>query len=94
MQAIHGYLALSICIMGSITNIVSMVILTRKEMINSTNTILTGLALVDFLILMEYSSFAYTYIVGKESFLLYYSHAAYIMFHAHFTQVRYEYIYV
>lgn len=84
---IHGYLALCICIVGSLTNILNVVILTRKEMINSTNTILMGLAIVDFLLLVEYIGFAYSYVMGKENFLHYYSHAIYVLFHANFTQV-------
>ncbi|XP_018017295.1 G-protein coupled receptor dmsr-1 [Hyalella azteca] len=85
--AIHGYLALCICIIGSITNLLNVIILTRKEMINSTNTILTGLAVVDLMILVEYIGFAYSYVRGKENFVHSYSHAAYVLFHAHFTQI-------
>lgn len=91
-KAIHGYLALCICIIGSLTNICNIIILTRKDMINSTNTILTGLAVVDFLILVEYTGFACSYIFGKKRLLPYYYHAVYVMFHAHFTQVS-VYIY-
>ncbi|KAF2368240.1 7TM GPCR serpentine receptor class w (Srw) [Trinorchestia longiramus] len=85
--AVHGYLALCICAIGSFTNLLNVVILTRKEMINSTNTILTGLAVVDLLILIEYTGFAYSYVRGKEHFVEYYSHAAYVLFHAQFTQI-------
>ncbi|XP_064109529.1 G-protein coupled receptor dmsr-1-like [Macrobrachium nipponense] len=86
-KEIHGYLAVVICVLGSITNVLNMIILTRREMINSTNTILTGLAVADFMLLVEYSSYAASYIRGQEEMFDSYYHSVFILFHAHFTQV-------
>ncbi|XP_042243093.1 G-protein coupled receptor dmsr-1-like [Homarus americanus] len=86
-KEVHGYLALMICLVGAFTNVLNMIILTRREMINSTNTILTGLAVADFLLLMEYSFYATSYIKGQESMFDSYFHSVFILFHAHYTQV-------
>ncbi|KAK8382421.1 hypothetical protein O3P69_015390 [Scylla paramamosain] len=86
-KEVHGYLALMICLLGAFTNVLNMVILTRREMINSTNTILTGLAVADFLLLLEYSFYAASYIKGQDSMFDSYVHSVFILFHAHYTQV-------
>ena len=85
-QGIHDVLALIMCIMGSIANVFNMVILTRKEMINATNTILTGLAVADFLLLVEYIFYTASLLIGPQSFNTF-SYALFILCHAHYTQV-------
>lgn len=55
---IHGYLATVVCIFGIITNILNIVVLTRRSMISSTNCILTGLAVSDGLTMVAYLPFA------------------------------------
>ncbi|KAL7645233.1 UNVERIFIED_CONTAM: hypothetical protein RMT77_003619 [Armadillidium vulgare] len=85
-QIIHGYLSLIVCILGGLSNALNIIILTRREMVNSTNTILTGLAVADLLVLLEYASFAIMYITDEYRSKSY-GHAVYILFHAHFTQV-------
>nr|XP_027232265.1 sex peptide receptor-like [Penaeus vannamei] len=88
LQDVHGYLAVAICLVGAVTNVLNMIILTRREMVNSTNTILTGLAVADFLLLVEYSVYATTsYIRVHEKFFESYFLSVFILFHAHFTQV-------
>ncbi|XP_071533024.1 G-protein coupled receptor dmsr-1-like [Panulirus ornatus] len=86
-KEVHGYLALMICLVGAFTNVLNIIILTRREMINSTNTILTGLAVADFLLLVEYTVYASSYIKGQESLFDSYYHSVFILFHAHYTQV-------
>ncbi|XP_076055339.1 G-protein coupled receptor dmsr-1-like [Oratosquilla oratoria] len=86
-KMVHGYLALVICVLGVIANILNMIIFTRREMINSTNTLLTGLAVADFLVLLEYTAFAASYIRGHNALLHSHAHTCYILFHAHFAQV-------
>ncbi|KAK7066521.1 hypothetical protein SK128_011625, partial [Halocaridina rubra] len=54
-------------------------------MINSTNTILAGLAVGDFLLLMEYSAYATSYIKGQESLFDSYYHSVFILFQAQFA---------
>lgn len=50
----HGYLSLTICILGTLTNLLNLVVLTRPEMSNSTNIILAAIALADLLNMVEY----------------------------------------
>lgn len=57
-RPIHGYLAASICIFGVVANVLNIVVLTRKNMMTSTNVILTGLAISDGLIMALYFPFA------------------------------------
>jgi hypothetical protein len=57
----HGYLASIICVLGIIANGVNIIVLTRKNMISATNTILTALAVADGLTMMAYLPFAILY---------------------------------
>lgn len=54
----HGYLAVVVCVLGIIANILNIVVLTRKNMVSSTNCILTGLAVSDGLTMVAYLPFA------------------------------------
>lgn len=51
---VHGYLSLLVCIFGSIANFLNIAVLTRRDMRSPTNTILTGLAIADLLVMFEY----------------------------------------
>ncbi|KAL3862218.1 hypothetical protein ACJMK2_008204 [Sinanodonta woodiana] len=55
---VHPYLSLIVCTFGIATNIVNIVILTRKKMLSSINTILTGIAISDIVTMMEYLPYA------------------------------------
>jgi hypothetical protein len=55
---VHGIVALSVCLFGSILNVMSLTVLTRPKMQNPTNTILRGLAFADLLNQIEYIPFA------------------------------------
>lgn len=57
-KPIHGYLAACVCVFGVIANVLNIVVLTRKNMLTSTNVILTGLAISDGLIMALYFPFA------------------------------------
>lgn len=84
----HGYIALIICLLGSAANSVNITVLSRKEMISSTNSILTGLAVADLLVMVDYIPFAlhmYTKI-GSELNQNSYSWAVFIYFHSIFSQ--------
>ncbi|XP_014676773.1 PREDICTED: sex peptide receptor-like [Priapulus caudatus] len=52
-KAIHGYLSVVICAFGIVSNVLNLVILTRKNMITPTNSILTGLAVADMLVMLS-----------------------------------------
>ncbi|XP_047021675.1 G-protein coupled receptor dmsr-1-like [Helicoverpa zea] len=85
---IHGYIALLICLLGSAANSVNIAVLSRKEMISSTNSILTGLAVADLLVMIDYIPLAlhiYTDIcaeLNRNS----YAWAVYVYFHSIFSQ--------
>ncbi|XP_076085268.1 G-protein coupled receptor dmsr-1-like [Mytilus galloprovincialis] len=55
---LHGYLSLAICCFGVPTNLVNIIILTRKSMRNPINNILTGIAISDAITMMSYIPFA------------------------------------
>src|SRR6266481_4031172 len=55
---VHGYSSLFVCLFGCIMNLLNLVVLTRREMHNPTNAILTGLAFADLLNDLEYMPFA------------------------------------
>ncbi|KAH3886489.1 G-protein coupled receptor dmsr-1-like [Dreissena polymorpha] len=57
-KPIHGYFAAVVCVLGVLANILNIIVLTRKNMISSTNIILTGLAISDGLTMVFYLPFA------------------------------------
>lgn len=57
-KPIHGYLAACVCVFGVLANILNIVVLTRKNMLTSTNVILTGLAISDGLTMALYFPWA------------------------------------
>ena len=57
-QGIHGYTSMVVCILGLAFNIMNVVVLTRKNMITSTNTILTALAIADMMTMLTYLPYA------------------------------------
>lgn len=85
---VHGYIALLICILGSAANSVNIAVLSRKEMASSTNSILTGLAVADLLVMLEYIPFAlHMYIkIGSELNRNSYGWAVFVYFHSIFSQ--------
>ncbi|CAG4910705.1 unnamed protein product [Colias eurytheme] len=85
---IHGYIALVICILGSIANSVNIAVLSRKEMASSTNSILTALAVADLLVMLDYIPFAlHIYIkIGTELNRNSYAWAVFVYFHSIFSQ--------
>ncbi|XP_037086088.1 sex peptide receptor-like [Pollicipes pollicipes] len=86
-RPVHGYLALVVCIFGSIANLINIVVLTRKDMLSPTNAILTGLAIADIMVTLEYIVFAYRHYISSEKEMFSYSATLYVLFHAHFTQI-------
>lgn len=62
----HGPISAFICIFGIVSNIVNVVVLTRKHMISPTNNILTALAFADILTMASYLPYAiYFYIISE-----------------------------
>ena len=82
---IHGYLSLAVCFFGCLANLLNLIVLTRKVMINPTNAILTGLALADLLNMIEYIPFAIYKISPDKNYP--YGWALFILVHSNFSQV-------
>ncbi|TMW54532.1 hypothetical protein DOY81_000326 [Sarcophaga bullata] len=87
---IHGYVALMVCIFGTVANILNVMVLTKKDMAKAPiNKILKWLAVADMLIMIEYIpfvSYQYIYMNAHEKDFSY-GWAVYILFHMHFTQI-------
>ncbi|CAO1348407.1 unnamed protein product [Diamesa serratosioi] len=85
----HGYVALIICVFGTIANILNVIVLTRKDMCKTPiNSILKWLSLADMVVMIEYIPFSYyMYLVMKDKDDFRYTYAAYLLFHMHFTQI-------
>lgn len=89
--SLHGYFALSVCVFGCIANLLNIVILTRRELRSPTNALLTGLAVSDLLVMLDYVPFAthmYLWHATRSREQMYeYGLAHLVFFHAIFTQV-------
>lgn len=87
----HGYLSLFVCVFGSVANILNICVLTTKDMRWPTNYILTGLAVADLLVMVEYIPFSiHRYIqIEKRFYIDHYTYkwAVFLIFHAQFTLV-------
>ncbi|XP_063982124.1 G-protein coupled receptor dmsr-1 [Diachasmimorpha longicaudata] len=85
----HGYVALIVCLFGTVANILNIVVLTRKDMAMAPiNRILTGLATADMLVMIEYIPFAvYEYLLLPEHQRFPYYGAVFVLFHMHFAQL-------
>jgi mannose/fructose/N-acetylgalactosamine-specific phosphotransferase system component IIC len=88
---IHGYASLIVCLFGSVANSLNIAVLTRREMTSPTNALLTGLAVADLLVMLEYIPFAcHMYILQdtRTDIERYsYSWATFVLFHSNFAQV-------
>lgn len=51
---IHGPLVVALCVFGISTNLVNIIVLTRRHMIGPTNVLLTGLSVAQLLLLINY----------------------------------------
>lgn len=85
---LHGYIALVICIVGSATNSINIAVLSRREMISSTNSILTGLAVADLLVMLEYIPYALhmNIKIGPQVNKNTYAWTVFVYFHSIFSQ--------
>ena len=55
---IHGQLAMVVCIFGTLFNVANILVLTHRDMkMNPINMILTGIAVADCLVMVEYIPF-------------------------------------
>ena len=58
-KPLHGYFALTVCILGIIFNMMNILVLTHKDMkTNPINLFLTGIAVADMMVMLDYIPFA------------------------------------
>ena len=56
--SVHGFLAMVVCVLGTLFNLANIMVLTHKDMrTNPINLILTGIAVADCLVMVEYIPF-------------------------------------
>jgi len=70
-QGIHGYLSLLVCSFGVLSNVINIIVLTRRSMATPTNFLLTAVAVTDVLKMTSYWPFAvyfYCYAVMDKSY--------------------------
>jgi len=88
---IHGHLAMVVCIFGTLFNLANILVLTHRDMrTNPINMILTGIAVADCLVMVEYIPFTiHMYLLNKserdqeEKFSLAWGY--FLMFHTNFS---------
>lgn len=86
----HGYVSLFVCLFGLVGNSLSIVVLTRKEILSSTNAILTGLAVADNVVLLEYIPYVvhmYFLVNRPLSEKFSYPWSLFVLIHSCITQV-------
>lgn len=87
-QSVHGYLSLVVCAFGILLNSLNVIVLTRRPMINSTNCLLTALAVTDLLTMTGYVPYA-GYFYCYASPVPEYGHRlgwiVYLIFHNNFS---------
>ncbi|KAL8568452.1 hypothetical protein ACOMHN_067095 [Nucella lapillus] len=91
-SAVHGYVSTAVCLFGLMSNTANIIVLTRKNMITSTNTILMWLAVADLLTMMSYLPFAIHFYIMREPDLGYFHTRSFgwiifLLFHASFSIV-------
>ena len=67
-QNVHGYLSVMVCVFGIVSNVLNVIVLTRRHMRSPTNAILTALAIADMLTMSTYPIMAiYLYISSSPN---------------------------
>lgn len=89
---LHGYISACVCLFGMLANVANIVVLTRKNMITSTNVILTWLAVADLFTMLDYFPFSMHFYILKDPDLDFlktrgYGWICYLLFHANFSVV-------
>jgi hypothetical protein len=64
--SVHGPLVVTLCIFGISTNLVNIIVLTRRQMLGPTNTILTGLSVAQLILLINYLIYTIYVIMDAE----------------------------
>ncbi|KAL3863452.1 hypothetical protein ACJMK2_005206 [Sinanodonta woodiana] len=87
---IHGYISACVCVLGIMSNIANIVVLTQANMTTSSNVILTWLAVADLFTMIEYFPFSLQFYIFKPRDLTFhetreYGWICYLLFHANFS---------
>ena len=86
----HGYIAAVVCVWGIAANLANIVVLTRRHMISSTNTILLWLAVADLLTMVSYFPVSIHFYIMKDPKLPFPTSRSehwirFMLFHINFT---------
>jgi hypothetical protein len=65
-ESVHGYLSLSVSVIGIVLNFFNIIVLTRKHMLSSTNSILSALAFSDFISMLIYVPSSIKFYIFKQ----------------------------
>ena len=87
-QGIHGYISCVVCVIGLLFNVMNIIVLTRRNMITSTNIILSALATADMLTMLCYLPYAsYFYIYARPDPMYFHSKGwiIYLLFNQNFV---------
>ena len=87
-QSVHGYLSLTVCAFGILLNVLNVVVLTRRPMLNATNCLLTALAVTDLMTMSAYVPYAgyfYCYATPTPDYGHRLGWIVYLIFHNHFS---------
>ncbi|CAG2189324.1 G-protein coupled receptor dmsr-1-like [Mytilus edulis] len=87
---LHGYISICVCLFGFMANMANIIVLTRKNMISSTNFILTWLAIADLFTMLDYFPFAVHFYILKDVdlpplFTRGYGWICFLLFHGSFS---------
>ncbi len=86
-MGIHGYASIVICVFGIISNIMNIIVLTRRNMITPTNYLLTALAIADMMTMISYLPYAtyfYCYAKPEHTYGHRYGWIIYLIFNQNF----------
>lgn len=88
-RLVHGWLSMLVCVFGTFANAMNIVVLTRREMRSPTNSILTGLAVADMMVMLAYIPYVFhTFLFERPDVETYtYGWALFVMWVRHFLQV-------
>lgn len=88
-RQIHGYFSFFVCMVGVISNVLNIIVLTRREMaMLPINRILRGLAITDVILMIEYIPFIFFYYFRVfPHWLQSYPGAIFIWLHVNFIQI-------
>uniref|UniRef100_A0A7E4VHE1 G_PROTEIN_RECEP_F1_2 domain-containing protein n=1 Tax=Panagrellus redivivus TaxID=6233 RepID=A0A7E4VHE1_PANRE len=85
--SIHPYLAMGLCIAGTLMNIITVIVLTRPQMQSPVNILLCAVALCDIIVMGTYFVFVVHFLLAADHRCDYrdysYPWAIFMMFHAH-----------